>query len=188
MSTASGQQSRLIILLGVVTLVALTVLVTGGMQPAASQDPPAPIVPEQLTRVTFPDDVDAKFKVTLHTDREHPTDQGRQKGARTHVAQTRDASEVVMVKITVQPGARFPWHTHSGPVIVAVHEGQLTYVEAHDCSERTYRAEQAFVDPGGGHVHTAYNPGPGVTVLYATFLGVEGMPTIPVDMPADHCT
>ena len=39
--------------------------------------------------------------------------------------------------------------------------GALTYVEADGCGEKTYTSGEAFVDPGQGHVHSAYNPGPG---------------------------
>ncbi len=69
----------------------------------------------------------------------------------------------------MQPGAQFPWHSHRGPVVVNVVSGELTYVAADDCKERRYPAGTAFVDPGRGHVHTAYNATSGVTVFVATF-------------------
>lgn len=96
------------------------------------------------------------------------------------------ASSVIVneLKITVQPGARFPWHTHPGPVLVAVTAGELTYVYADDCVQRPYPAGSAFVDPGFDNVHMAFNPGTeDEAVLIATFLGAppEGALTLPVD-------
>ena len=83
----------------------------------------------------------------------------------------------------MQPGARFPWHTHTGPVIVNVVSGSLTYVEAGTCDETTYSPGRAFVGAGHGHVHSAYNPGTEPTVLLATFFEAPetGALLIPTD-------
>ena len=91
-----------------------------------------------------------------------------------------DPSSVAMAEIKIQPGAAFPWHTHPGPVIVTVKEGELVYVYADDCRERTYPAGTAFVDPGYGSIHSAYNPTDKQTVVMATFLDApkEGALTI----------
>lgn len=91
-------------------------------------------------------------------------------GGATTTINMPELSTVVVVKITVQPGANFPWHTHAGPVLVTVAQGALVYVSSEDCEERTYAAGEAFVDPGHGHVHTAVNRTTGETILYATFL------------------
>jgi quercetin dioxygenase-like cupin family protein len=88
----------------------------------------------------------------------------------------------------VQPGAQFPWHTHPGPVIVNVTQGELVYVAADDCVHRSYPADTAFVDPGHGHVHTAYNPTGAPTVFVATFFEAPAAPApllIPADEPDD---
>lgn len=119
---------------------------------------PAAIAVELLTpRSSFTDDV--RLKVRLKLD-----------GRRADVVNLKDPSSTVVARITVQPGARFPWHTHRGPVLVNVAEGSLTYVNADDCVERHYDTGTAFVDLGRGNVHTAFNPSDEVTVLYATFL------------------
>lgn len=134
----------------------------------------APIVVEQLgKRSVFTDRVELKFKVQDHD------------GEMT-VVSTHDASRTVLAKITVQPGARFPWHTHAGPVVVNIDQGALTYVEGDDCQERTYRQGEAFVDTGHGHVHAAYNPGPTETIVYSTFFEApeQGPLTIPAPTPA----
>jgi quercetin dioxygenase-like cupin family protein len=141
--------------------------------PTAAQTPP--IVLEQLgDRSVFTDRVELKFKVKDHD------------GEMT-VVSADDASRTAVARITVQPGARFPWHTHAGPVVVNVDQGALTYVEGEDCREQSYSEGEAFVDSGHGHVHSAYNPGTTATVLYATFFEApkEGPLTIPA--PAADC-
>jgi quercetin dioxygenase-like cupin family protein len=140
---------------------------------AAAQDPPPPPAPEALTgRAVFPNDVDLKLKLKEH-------------GGATTVVNVEDPSRTAVVRFTLQPGSRFPWHTHFGPVIVNVVSGALTYVEADTCAATTYTAGEAFVDPGHGHVHTAYNPGAGATVLMATFFAAPatGSLLIPADDP-----
>ena len=108
----------------------------------------------------------------------------RADGREQQVIDLADASNTVVVEITVQPGARFPWHTHPGPVLVAVMEGELVYVYGDDCLERSYPARTGFVDPGFDNVHMACNPSDGgQTVTIGVFLAVpdEGDLTLPVD-------
>jgi quercetin dioxygenase-like cupin family protein len=152
-----------------VLLIGVTVL------PSAAQQPPAPIATEFLTgRAMFTDDVDAKFKIKLD-------------GKATTVVNAEDPSRTIVARFTVQPGAQFPWHTHRGPVVVNVVEGELVYVAADDCVERAYPAGTAFVDPGHGHVHTAFNRTDDATVLVATFFEApaEGPLLIPAEAPAE---
>jgi len=93
----------------------------------------------------------------------------------------------VTARITVQPGAEFGWHTHPGPVVVNVVQGELTYVGADDCVERDYPAGTAFIDAGGDHVHNAFNATDEPTVLVATFYEApaSGPLVIPAQAPAD---
>jgi quercetin dioxygenase-like cupin family protein len=157
----------------VLTAVLLTVGVLGiGMLPLAAQVAPPPIATEFLTpRSVFPDNVDMKVKLIGEDG--------------TEVVKVLDPSRTVTARFTIQPGARFPWHSHAGPVVVNVSEGTLVFVET-DCSERSYPMGTAFVDPGHGHVHSAYNPTGGVTVIVATFFEApaEGSLLIPADTPA----
>jgi quercetin dioxygenase-like cupin family protein len=152
---------------------ALLILAAGAavnVVPSAAVDPPPPILAEQLgVRSVFPDQVDMKIKLKGHHG--------------TRVINIDDPGRTAVVKFTLQPGARFPWHTHYGPVIVNIASGSLTYIDSGSCDERPYAAGQAFVDSGHGHVHSAYNPGPEPTVLYATFFEAPetGSTTIPVD-------
>jgi quercetin dioxygenase-like cupin family protein len=98
-----------------------------------------------------------------------------------------DPSRTLVARFTVQPDAQFPWHSHPGPVIVNVTQGELVYVPAEDCSPRVYPAGTAFVDPGHGHVHTAFNRTDEPTVLVATFYEApaEGPLLIPAQAPPD---
>jgi quercetin dioxygenase-like cupin family protein len=155
------------------TAALLTVGAIGfGTLPLAAQEPPLPIATEFLSpRSVFPDDVDMKIKIK--------TDGG------TEVVNVVDPSRTVTARFTIQPGARFPWHSHMGPVVVNVAQGTLVFVET-DCSERAYPRETAFFDAGHGHVHSAYNPTDGETVIVATFFEApaEGSLLIPADTPA----
>jgi quercetin dioxygenase-like cupin family protein len=153
------------VLLVAVIAVSLNVL------PSAAQEPPPPIATEFLTdRAVFTDKVRLKFKVKFP-------------GLRQEVVNLKDASRTVVARFTVQPRAQFPWHTHRGPVVVNVVSGEFTYLSAKDCVERVYPAGTALVDPGRGHVHTAFNDTDEVLVVVATFFGApaEGPLLIPAD-------
>lgn len=152
-------------------LVMLTAAFAVNVVPSAAVDPPPPIASVPLTdRAVFTDAIDMKIKLKSH-------DGG------TTVVNVNDPSRTVVVKFTVQPGARFPWHTHPGPVIVNIVSGSLTYVDSDTCDEKTSSKGQAFVDAGHGHVHSAYNPGTTPTELVATFF--EAPETGPLTIPAD---
>ena len=170
MIRGSSVAKRVTLIVGI----AFSVLVTAAavnVVPSAAVDPPPPIAAEPLTaRSVFPDVIDMKLKLKSHD------------GATT-VVNVDDPSRTVVVRYTVQPGARFPWHTHYGPVIVNIVSGSLTYIEAGTCHETTYSPGQAFVDAGHGHVHSAYNPGTEPTVLIATFF--EAPETGALLIPAD---
>lgn len=146
--------------------------------PVASANPPPPIAAESLSGFTgFTDDVSLKFKRKLA-------------GQEAEVLNVPDANRMLVARITVQSGARFPWHTHPGPVIVHVVEGDLVYQQASDCVERPYGAAEAFLDPGN-QVHTAWNPSEDEpAVLVAVFHGVPegGAPTIPEADQSDRCS
>lgn len=140
--------------------------------PSSAQVSPPPIATEFLTeRAVFTDDVDTKFKIKMD-------------GRKTTVVKDKNPSRTVVARFTVQPGAQFPWHSHPGPVIVNVVQGELTYLPSSDCVERTYGAGTAFVDPGHGHTHTAWNATGGVTVFVATFFAAPA--TGPLLIPASQ--
>ncbi len=152
-------------------IAALAGVMAGGARvlPAAAQAPPPPIAAEPLTpRSVFVDAVGLKIKI-------------KPDGHANQVVGVKDPSSTVVVRYTVQPGAQFPWHSHYGPVVVNLVSGALTYVGAEDCVQRTYAAGYAFVDPGQGHAHTAFNPTNAPTVFVATFFDApaEGPLLIP---------
>lgn len=151
---------KLVILGTVVGAMVLAVPAFSVLPSSASEEPQPPIAVETLTPMSeFTDDVSGQLRLKLD-------------GQATSVVNIRDASRTVVAKITVQPGAQFPWHTHPGPVIANVAEGELVHVYASDCVERPYAAGEVFVDPGHGNVHTAFNRTDDVTVVYATFFEV----------------
>jgi quercetin dioxygenase-like cupin family protein len=154
-------------------LTAATVAVILQVLPSAAHVPP--IALRELTpRSVFTDDVD--LKVRVKEDGEH----------RRIVSNDKNPSRTVVAKITLQPNAEFPWHSHPGPVIVNVASGELTYQGSEHCRPRAYPAGTAFVDPGFGHVHNAWNSSRGETVLFATFFSAppEGALLIPSE---EHC-
>jgi quercetin dioxygenase-like cupin family protein len=173
----------------VAALIGVALIGANVLPSAAQQPPPPPIATEFLTdRAVFTDDVDLKLKIKL--DGKKTKLHGKKikrHGKRTTVVKAKDPSRTLVARFTVQPGAQFPCHTHPGPVIVNVVSGELVYVGADDCVERAYPAGTAFVDPGHGHVHTAFNPTDDVTVLVATFFEApaEGPLLIPAQPPAD---
>ena len=157
------------------TALIAVVVVGANVLPSAAQQPPPPIASELLSgRAVFTDDVSLKLKIKLD-------------GKKTTVVNAGDPSRTLVARFTVQPGAQFPWHSHAGPVIVNVTQGELVYVGADDCTERSYPAGTAFVDAGHGHVHTAFNPTDEETILVATFFEApeQGPLLIPADAPAD---
>jgi hypothetical protein len=123
-----------------------------------------PILAEPLTqRHIFTDDVAVQVRV-------------KPDGRPTSVVNLGDASNFAVVRFTVQPGVRFPWHSHPGLVMVSVTQGELVFVYANDCVQRPYAMGTAFVDPGFGNVHYAFNRTAGETIIVATFLGVPPAP------------
>jgi len=124
-----------------------------------------------LARGDFSDQVDVKIKLaTAHG---------------TVVSNAPNAGEVIVQEITIAPGGTTGWHSHPGPVVVVVKAGALTYVreEAGACLETVYAAGTAFVDPGQGHVHTAFNRGTENLVLYATYFDVATGSSPRIDEP-----
>jgi predicted metal-dependent enzyme (double-stranded beta helix superfamily) len=173
-STARTERSARTVAVAAPFAVAAALLAAGSGPTEADETPPS-ISAELLTqRHTFTDDVAVQV-------RDKPD------GRSTEVINLRDASRIAVVEITIQPGAAFPWHTHPGPVLATVVEGDddgaFVYIYPDDCVERAYEVGEAFVDPGIDNVHMAYNPSETEeTIVIATFLGIpqEGPLTLPV--------
>jgi quercetin dioxygenase-like cupin family protein len=131
-----------------------------------------------LARGDFTEQVDVKVKF-------------RRDGS-INVSNAPGAGEVVVQEITIAPGGTTGWLSHPGPVVVVVKQGALTYVRVAggECVDTTYGAGSAFVDPGQGHVHTAFNMGSENLVLYATYFDVPagGSPRIDVPVAPSACS
>ncbi|MCE9661963.1 cupin domain-containing protein [Halomonas sp. M5N1S17] len=141
-------------------LAALTVgALALAVPPLAAGDDPPPIAVQELTqRSAIIDEV--SIQITLATE-----------GRDRQVLEVPEPGRVAMAEITVQPGAAFPWHSHPGPVIATIRQGELVYVYADDCVERPYRAGELFIDPGFDNIHSSFNPSEDeVAVVVATFL------------------
>jgi oxalate decarboxylase/phosphoglucose isomerase-like protein (cupin superfamily) len=130
-----------------------------------------------LARGDFVDRVDVKVKF--------------ERDGNIIVANAPDAGEVAVQEVTIAPGGTTGWHSHPGPVVVVVKQGTLTYIRADGgvCTSTPYPAGTAFVDPGQGHAHTAFNLGAENLVLYATYFDVPagGSPRIDVPVVPEPC-
>jgi len=164
------------ILVSVIATVGLGAGVLPQAVPSAADEPLPPIAVEVLAgHSTFPDEVSLTLKRKLTS-------------ANTEVLHVSDRNTIVVARLTVQPGAQFPWHTHPGPAVASVVSGDLVYQQESDCIERLYMSGQSFVDPGNS-VHTAWNAGTEPTVIVVTFYGVPdgGAVTIPEQDQTDRC-
>ncbi|MFN2469734.1 MAG: cupin domain-containing protein [Gaiellaceae bacterium] len=98
------------------------------------------------------------------------------------------STDVAVQRITIAPGGHTGWHTHPGPVVVVVKAGTLTFYSAEnnpDCRARVYRAGDAFVDQGLGHVHIARNEGTEPLEFWATyFVPGESGAAFRIDAPS----
>ncbi len=128
---------------------------------------------ELLGRGTFLD------KVSLHV-------RNKISGRGTQAIQISDASDLVVLRITIEPGGIAPWHGHTGTgFLVNLGPGVLTNYIGEDCEPRLFYPNDAFVDPGHGDLHAVRNDSTSEVVLIATFLGVEGPPVTPEPAPTD---
>jgi quercetin dioxygenase-like cupin family protein len=151
-----------------VCAVALAALAMGA-QPSAA-DHGLPHV-EPLARGTFLDDVAVQVR-------------SRVIGAGTRVLNLRDASDLVVLRVTIEPGGIAPWHGHSGTgLLVNMGPGTLTNMLSDECIPRQFYPGEAFIDPGHGVAHAVRNDSSEEVVLFAIFVGVEGAPVDPEPGP-----
>ncbi len=123
---------------------------------------------------TFPDDVAAAFGVAY--------EEGADDSAFLH-----DASTVVIVKATLEPGGTSGWHGDKGPVVGSVVEGEIdvTFEVEDGCVTRTYAAGEALVATGEHPdvVENASDTEP--ATAYLVFFGVPAgePPSTPAEPP-----
>ncbi len=90
---------------------------------------------------------------------------------------TKGASDLYIQQNTWQAGGSTGWHTHPGPSFVIVTQGSVTVYDGDDptCTPHVYTAgtaDNAFVDPGDGHVHLVRNE----TTAVAQAIAVQLIP------------
>lgn len=72
---------------------------------------------------------------------------------------TKGVSDVYVTRNAIAPSGHSGWHTHPGPSLVIVTEGEVLVYDGDDssCTPVRYTVGQGFVDEGGGHVHLVEN-------------------------------
>jgi quercetin dioxygenase-like cupin family protein len=80
-----------------------------------------------------------------------------------------EPTDAAVQKIVLGVGEGPGWHTHPGPAVVIVKTGNFTMVQ-NDCSEVAFEAGDVVVDQGFGNIHRAYNPGPGTTEVWVSYI------------------
>jgi hypothetical protein len=131
--------------------------------------------PELLGRGTFVEDVSATFRV---------------KGLdnSSQVLRMQDASDMVVLRITIEAGGIAPWHTHEGSgMLINLGPGIVTNVVGEDCEPRYYMPNEAFADLGQGELHAVRNDSLDEVVLLVVFFGIQGAPVIPSEEGPGGC-
>lgn len=118
---------------------------------------PGGVLLEPLARGSFPHPVDAMFRFN-HTQA-------------TQVVHVRDASDVIVARLTIAEGGSAGWHRHLGSALINVVQGTFGVVEETDCVLRVYEAGDVVFHRGQGILDLGFNAGTGDVVAYVTFIG-----------------
>ena len=154
-------------------LALIALLAGGAVAPSVSADHGFPHV-EVVAMGTFADDVSAMF-----------TTKGPGNG--TTVIKLKNASDMVVLQIDIEPGGVGPWHTHTGTgMLINQGPGILTNAVGDDCDPYDYMPGDAFIDPGDGELHAVRNDSADAVRVLAVFFGVDGPPVSPGEAP-DEC-
>jgi hypothetical protein len=105
----------------------------------------------------------------------------------------REATDVAIVRATLDEGGSTGWHGHPGPSMVIVKSGTVTMYEPvrhHDrgrgrhggCAVRSFGPGQAFVHPSS--VHNFVNSGPGKAEFLVVYFVPAGAAPLLRDEPA----
>jgi quercetin dioxygenase-like cupin family protein len=104
----------------------------------------------------------------------------QQPGVRRTDLQRHDLSvpgrEVVQVRVELDPGVKFPRHSHPGEEIIYVLTGSLEY-QVGDKPPMTLKAGDVLFIPAGA-IHTARNVGRGPGAELATYIVEKGKPLV----------
>ena len=116
------------------------------------------------------------------------TDLGRGTVGEAYRFDSKAGTDIVVQKVTIEPGAVAAWHTHPGSEAVIVLAGTLTYVKGDDpdCRSQEFSAGQVVTGPG--HVHQGKNAGKQPVEMVVAYFDVPagGAATNPAKPPA-HC-
>lgn len=98
---------------------------------------------------------------------------------------TKDNSDLWVVRNSIAGGGQSGWHTHPGPSLITVTIGEVFAYESDDpaCLPKRFSAGQGFVDRGSGHVHLIQNAS---ATVAAETVAVQFLPvgaTRRIDMP-----
>lgn len=101
---------------------------------------------------------------------------------------TKDNSDVGIDRLTAAPGGQSGWHTHSGMTMVTVIAGEVRVTDGLNCSAKSYRAGDSFVEPAN-RPHIVRNLSASVTAeLAAVQIRPAGTPPR-IDAPApENCS
>ena len=102
---------------------------------------------------------------------------------------TKDTSDIYVVRNSIAAGGQSGWHRHPGPSLITVTIGTITAYESSDplCSPKVYHAGEGFVDQGD-HAHLLRNE----TASAAETVAVQFLPEgstrrIDVDPAPNNC-
>ena len=93
--------------------------------------------------------------------------------------------DIAFQQMTIPPGGHTGWHTHPGPTMVSIAQGEGTlYHGVAGCPSHRYGAGSSFFQPST-EVHNFRNEGSTNIVLYALFYLPAGTPNtgIRIDQP-----
>lgn len=98
---------------------------------------------------------------------------------------TKDTSDVYVVRNAIAVGGQSGWHKHPGPSLITVTIGEITAYDSHDplCSPKVYRAGEGFVD-SGDHAHLLKNESGAAAETVAVQFLPEGA-TRRIDVPTE---
>lgn len=107
-------------------------------------------------------------------------------GRRSHAVQMSNASDLFVLRISIEAGGIAPWHNHEGVgFLVNLGPGVLTNFLGESCEPRLFYPGEAFVDPGHGDLHAVRNDSDQEIVILATFVATSGPPVIPENPPVE---
>ena len=92
-------------------------------------------------------------------------------------------TDLLIQELTWAPGSTTGWHSHPGPVTVAVHSGNLTF-QADDCSTTAYAAGTTLFDSGTTHQATSDQG----ALVFATYMNIPVGAAPRIDQAAPACT